>query len=461
MRNMQWTLQQLLSALAEGAQYLGDKSNLDHPVAGVSIDSRTIRSGEVFVAIEGDRFDGHDFVADVLAKDVAAAIVRRDWWRELAAKPENKNVIVVEDTLAALQQMAHGYRKHLNPQVFALTGTNGKTTTKEMIANVLGSCKATHKTDSNLNNHIGVPLTLLAMRPPVDVAVIEMGMNHIGEIATLCEIAAPDAGLITNIGRGHTEFVGGIDGVQRAKQELFDYLAPTGTLLVHADDARVVQAAHQAGVKNKITYGFSTDADVRGERMQLQDNGCATFYWQNHRIDVGIPGLHNATNALAAIAVGVLFGVPPERIRSALAKEAAISGRMRLLKIGGRTFIDDTYNANPESMQAALSFLVNLPNHGKRIAVLGDMLELGDLSHSAHTATLQFAVDQGLEAVLVFGPRMQAACADLNHTNVLSFGDKGDLTRHLSNISTKGDLILVKGSRGMKMEEVFGRINLI
>lgn len=458
---MDWTLAELLERCNLPVEHISRKESLQEPVAGISIDSRRIGAGELFVAIRGEHFDGHDFVRDAFSKNASAAVVTREWFSGQAGREwiGAHNFIVVEDTLQALQHMARMYRRKINPVIVALTGTNGKTTTKEMIANVLATQCVVHKTSGNLNNHIGVPLTLLAMRPPVDVAVIEMGTNHFGEIAALCEIAEPDAGLITNIGRGHIEFFGDIAGVRKAKRELFEWVAQNGLAFVNLDDAQVKLAAGEAGIQKQVTWGFSQEAQIRGERLELDQQGFPVFQWNGQRIKVGVPGLHNAGNALAAIAVGTHFQIHAANIAAALQQPIDVSGRMRRLEVAGRIIIDDSYNANPESTRAALRFLKHFPATGQRYAILGDMFELGEAAPEAHREVLTFAIEQEIEHIYLTGEQMQKAGSQIQAgaSEVRAFSDKVEIAEKLIRESEPGDVILVKGSRGMKMEEVVQR----
>lgn len=452
MRQMHWTLREMCELWQYQCETVVAAPVLDQPISGVSIDSRNVKSGDLFVAIKGDLFDGHAFVGQAIAQGALAAVVRRDWFRQNTTILGN--FILVENTLEALQKMATAYRRKLNPYVLAITGTNGKTTTKEMIANVLATEMKTHKTFGNLNNHIGVPLTLLAMREPVEVAIVEMGMNHAHEITTLCMIAKPNAALITNIGRGHTEFFGSLEGVRKAKQEIFDYIATRGTACVNIDDPNVVQAAIDAGVQAERSFGFSSDAEIAGSNLKIEKDGTTSFRWQEHKISLSIPGMHNGANALAAICAGGVMGIAPENIIRGVQQPIEVSGRMCRLEIGGRVIIDDLYNANPESVEAALATLAALPGKGKRFAVLGDMLELGTLAGQSHRAVLQAATENKIDRVFTFGPEMAKATHSIGNPVISHLPDKKAIAEKIYQQSQPGDMILIKGSRGMKMEEV-------
>lgn len=456
MNSMGWTTSELLASWGLEAEFHGDKALLRRQLVGVTIDSRQVLAGEVFVALRGERFDAHDFLDQAFARQAIFAIVDRRWWQAREEGWSGGACLVVDDTLEALQHMARAYRRRLSPTVVGITGTNGKTTTKELTANVLESRFVTHRTAGNLNNHIGVPLSLLAMRPGVEVAVVEMGMNHAGEIAALCAIAEPEVGLITNIGRGHTEFLHSIDGVRRAKQELFEALAATGVACVNGDDAQVVRAAASADVQQQITYAFTAPAMVQGEALRLDDDGHAVFRWQQTTMRVGVPGLHNAGNALGALAIAHHFGLQAAEVQAALSQPLALSGRSRRLDIGGRQLFDDTYNANPESMRAAIDMLLAAAGSHRAYAALGDMLELGEGAVAEHRALLQFAIARGVHQVFAFGPLMQQAAAMVpEHAGKVEiFADKKEMASRLWQQSRKGDAILAKGSRGMRMEEV-------
>ncbi len=455
MKTMGWTIAQALAAWGIPVTPKSCEGVSDQDITAVVIDSRMVSPGAVFCAIRGERFDAHDFIEQVFSAGALACIVDEQWWQREGERFAGRPFLVVEDTLTALQNLATAYRRFLAPHVLAITGTNGKTSTKEMVANVLATERAVYRTAGNLNNHIGVPLTLLSMRRPVAVAVVEMGMNHSGEIARLCEIAEPESGLITNVGHGHTEFLGGVDGVRRAKQELFDWLARKDCLaFVNVDDAHVAQAARDAGVTRQLRYGFYRQAEVSAEGVHLQDDGCAAFKWQGRLIKLGVPGLHNASNALAAVAVATAFDIAPEHVVDALARPLQIGGRMRRLEIDGRIVFDDTYNANPESMRAGIEHILKMSAAGKRIAVLADMLELGELSEQAHREVIEFALQSGLDSVMLFGPHMQEAAQQFTNRALRWFENKSELAETLKNSTGAGDIILIKGSRGMRMEEI-------
>jgi len=458
------TLGELQQACGDNARFFGNSAQLTQRPAGLSTDSRRCGAGEIFVALRGEKFDGHQFVAQVLTAGALAAVVEKGWYA--SQKKASGNFIVVVDTLLALQQIGRAIRRRWGKTVLAITGSNGKTTTKELVASVLAQNKSAHKTAGNLNNHIGVPLTLAELSHGHDIAVIEMGMNHDGEIARLCEIAEPNYGLITNVGRAHIEFFKTLDGVAKAKGELFAYLrARGGIAFLNADDPKL-RTVLPSGAK-AITYGLQQPAQVPGKIVSVDENGCVILAWRNKNIHLTIPGAHNAGNALAAIAVGEHFGVAPEKIRLALESAPPMTKRMQILRLkspfgrGELTIINDAYNANPESMRAALEFLAAMPIRvsGRRIAVLGDMLELGEAASSAHEEIGLMIRELSIHAVFAYGPNMRHLVAAIGETKWAEhFENKLRLCEEVGRSIRPDDVILLKGSRGMAMEEVVEKL---
>lgn len=452
------TLGEVLRACEEAATYIGDASVLATRPAALSTDSRTCGVNELFFALRGDKFDGHDFLPQVFNRQALAAVVARAWRR---SHPQSKgNFIVVDDPLLALQRLGRTIRRRWGKPVVALTGSNGKTTTKEMLAALLSRKYLVHKTSGNLNNHIGVPLTLSQLTHAHELAVIEMGANHFNEIAGLCELAAPNYGLITNVGRAHVEFFGDLAGVARAKTELFAYLkAHDGIAFLNADDNRLV-AAHPSGLKT-VTFGLHNPAQVRGTIKAIDPEGHVTLTWREREIRLPVPGAHNASNALAAIAVADFFGLDPATISAGLESFAGVAKRMQILHTAGMTIINDAYNANPESMKAALEFLAQYPKpeHGRRVAILGDMLEMGASAEMVHRELGEFITTLPLQAVFAYGPHMRHLVHSVGqHCWALHFEDKNDLMYEVSRSVREGDVLLLKGSRGMAMEQVLEKL---
>jgi UDP-N-acetylmuramoyl-tripeptide--D-alanyl-D-alanine ligase len=421
---------------------------------GVSTDSRHVRRGELFVALRGENFDGNAFVAGAFRRGAAAAVVDTPAGLRAAGKHP---VVLVKDSAKALGAIARAYRSKFILPVVAVAGSNGKTTTKEMVAKVLGKKYSVLSTEGNLNNHIGVPATLFRLRPSHEVAVVEVGTNHFGEVRRLAATALPTHGLITNIGREHLQFFGTIAGVAKAEGELFGHLAASGgTAFVNADDRRVAALASKTATT--VPYGFTgPGCTVRGTRLKIGANGTAQFTVAGRNnarfaVRLTVPGAHTAANALAAAAVGLAFGVPPRSIAAALAGFRPVGKRMETTKVNGVTVINDTYNANPDSMLSALGTLALFRGRGKRIAVLGDMLELGANARREHALVGAAAGKLGVTDLLAFGPLSKAyvkAAGAGRH-----YADKRRLAADLRSMTGPGDVVLVKGSRGMKMEEI-------
>jgi len=428
----------------------------------VTTDSRTVQGGEVFVALKGETHDGHEFVKSALEKGASLCVVSKSW-REANPTVEG-NFLVVPDTLLALQELARSYRRKMLIPIVAIGGNSGKTTTKEMTAHVLRSTFKTHATEGNFNNHIGVPLTLFGLRSETEIAVIEMGMNHKGEMTRLCEIAEPTHALITNIGKAHIEFFGTIEEVANAEGELFEWIAThNATAFVNADDEWVVKQSEK--VAQRLFYGTKKSTgitlDVCAEEVETDALGCPKFLVStgemSEEIALKISGRHNIQNALAAIAVGLNFGVPLSRIKEALERfeiNPALK-RMSVCVENDVVLMNDTYNANPESMRAGLNALKAVKNKGKKIAVLGDMLELGALSAQEHEELGKFISTLNLDVLLCYGSDMKKTVEAASATVKKHFDSKSDLAKSLMESIVAGDAVLFKGSRGMKMETVF------
>jgi UDP-N-acetylmuramoyl-tripeptide--D-alanyl-D-alanine ligase len=420
---------------------------------GVSTDSRTLSPGDLFVALSGANFDGHAFVAQAKARGAAAVIVGRP-----VAEAAGIAQVVVDDTLATLSRLARNHRRKFHIPVIAVAGSNGKTTTKEMIAAVLRTGREVLSTAGNLNNHIGVPLTLLRLRKEHEAAVVEIGTNHPGELAALLKILEPTHGLLTNIGLEHLEFFGSLRGVAKEEGALFRWLAAHGTAFVNADDPETVKLGKR--VRRKVTFGFSRGLDVAGSALQLDARGCPEFRCGGKKVArsfpvrLPVPGAHTAANALAAAAVGVAFKVPPRKIQTALEQFQAPSKRMEVLSIAGVTVFNDTYNANPDSVVAGLKTLAGAIIPGKRIAVLADMKELGAGGPAEHARVGKVLSDLGIEYLLTYGEVAKHYHDSAHVTFGVHYDQKNVLAEYLAELLTPGDAVLIKGSRGMAMEDV-------
>ncbi len=425
----------------------------DVRIDSVGTDTRAIQSGQLFVALSGPCFDGHDFADQARTGGAAAMLVNRELDVGL---PQ----VLVADTRLALGRLAAAWRDTLPGKVVALTGSNGKTSTKEMIAAVLARAGSVCATRGNLNNDIGLPLTLLSARSE-DFLVLEMGANHPGEIAALTAIARPDLALITNAGLAHIEGFGSIEGVARAKGEIIAGLPQDGVFLLNADDAWASMWRELAGGRTLMTFGHAGDAQVRtGMRshpLRLNGDGfhnaCDVITPRGEfTLDLALPGLHSRMNALAAIAVGESLGVALLDMRDALRTLRPVPGRMQVLdgRFGGR-LIDDSYNANPDSMGAALNVLRELP--GRRWLVLGDLAELGSDGPELHARVGRMAKQAGLDGLWAVGELSREAVAGFGE-GARHFNDRSSLCIELENHLGPEDLVLIKGSRSAAMDRV-------
>ncbi len=432
--------------------------------ASVTTDTRAIAPNSLFVALRGERFDGADFVQAAAAAGAAGSLVRHD--RALSLKtPDAFALIAVDDPLVALGALAHFHRRRFDMPVVGVGGSNGKTTTKEMIAAVLGTQGLTLKTAGNLNNEIGVPLTLLRLTPEHRYAVIEMGMNHPGEVTRLCTIAEPAVGILTSVAAEHLEGLGTIELVAEAEGELFRGLPRGAPAAVHADDPLIGREAKRAGVR-ALTFGTAPNAMVRLVETTLRADGTlariahAGRTWE---VPLAFFGAHNAMNACGAWAVGLALGISPEAIAAALPLARGVGRRMRLVPVsGGGALLDDCYNANPGSMSAALQTLADLCNArpgARAIAVLGDMLELGPTELDLHRALGAEAAARGVVQLAAFGDRSRATAegaraAGLSRDAIFETADPTAAATWVRERVHDGDVILVKGSRGMRLERV-------
>jgi UDP-N-acetylmuramoyl-tripeptide--D-alanyl-D-alanine ligase len=444
---------------ATGGRWLGAPPA---EVAGVSTDTRTLAPGSLFVALRGERFDAHDYLAEAAAKGAAAAVVAEARAGDAAPLPR----LAVADTLAALGAVARLHRRRFRIPVVGVTGSNGKTTTREMIAAILATRGTVLKTEGNLNNEVGVPLTLFGLGPEHAAAVIEMGMSHPGEIARLAAIAEPQLGVVTLAAPAHLEGLGTVDAVADAKAELYQGLPEGGVAIANADDARMLKRAQASG-RRMIT--FSAERGRRGDVVVLElvsqgeDGLRFVLGIGNREVAVHIPGLvgaHNAANAAAAAAAAIALGCTDREIASGLAAVRPVGRRLRLERLAsGVQLVDDCYNANPASMSAALRTVADLAaaQGGRRaVAVLGDMLELGAFEEEAHRSLGAEAAKAGLAALAAFGPRARATADAARAAGLEAFHteDLAALVAWAKGSVAPGDVLLVKGSRGMKLERL-------
>ncbi len=407
--------------------------------SGPSTDTRTINEGAMFFALSGDNFNGNSFAAEALKKGAKYVVI--DDPKYLMGK----DYILVDNVLNALQQLALAYRMQFNIPFIGITGTNGKTTTKELITAVLNQKFRTHATKGNLNNHIGVPLTLLTMPATTEIAIIEMGANHIGEIDALCQIAQPTHGIITNIGKAHLEGFGGVNGVITAKTELYKHLTQhEGTIFYNSDDSLLCK---QEMTASKISYGHELADFVYSNRIDVAP--FAAIELNKTLIKSSLIGSYNASNMAAAACIGAHFGVHISQIRNAIESYQPKNQRSQLLDTGNNHLILDAYNANPSSVELALKDFSNNPGNPK-LAVLGDMFELGDDSHLEHQKIVDLCEQLGVPCFLVgeaYGKTKQ-------HKTNIHFRNTSDCITHLNKYPIKNHHILIKGSRGMALERI-------
>jgi UDP-N-acetylmuramoyl-tripeptide--D-alanyl-D-alanine ligase len=458
---MGWSKTQILAATGGRALREGKATRFGEVVT----DSTKVKNGSVFVALKGERHDGHRFVADALRRGASCVIVQRDL---PGLNFGGGTVVKVRDTLRALGDLAHYRRQQLSPKVLAITGSNGKTTTKEMVAAILEEATLEGqslrgkvlKTEGNFNNLVGLPLTLLRLRRRDKVAVVELGTNHPGEIQRLAEIADPDYGIITSVAAAHLEGLNSLAGVAREKGELYQNVRAGGAIAVNVDDARV----KKLGAKfkgTKITYGKGGAVRARSWRLRGATGIAFTLQAGRQRGNVRLNylGRHNISNALGAAALALGAGVKLADIRRGLQKAEPFSMRMEVEDWRGIGIINDAYNANPASMKAALRTLAEVQCRGRRIAVLGDMFELGRHSDREHRALGRAVADAAVDRLYLLGEqasvvRIGALRGGMRPEQIIIGKDHTDLAHRLGERVMRGDWLLFKGSRGMKMERI-------
>ncbi|MBP1763087.1 MAG: UDP-N-acetylmuramoylalanyl-D-glutamyl-2,6-diaminopimelate/D-alanyl-D-alanyl ligase [Firmicutes bacterium] len=421
---------------------------------GVSTDTRTLRPGDLFIALSGDRFDGHRFLQQAAAAGAAALLISR----ADADLPAGITVFSVADTLQAFQGLAKFHRRRYTIPVVAITGSNGKTTTKELTASVLSSRWHVLKTEANYNNEIGLPKTLLSLTDGHQAAVVEMGMRGLGQINALCTVAEPTVGIITNVSETHMELLGSIENIARAKSELVEAIPADGLVVLNADNPYVLGMKEQASCR-VLTYGLSANADVWADQIQTgQQETNFVCHARQDVFAVGLPaiGRHNIYNALAAIAVGLAMGLTPQEIQSGIRAFVPDAMRLHTITTADYTILNDTYNASPASMAAAVDTLVGVAA-GRRVAVLGDMLELGAIAVDAHRQIGEKLAREKIAVVITVGElarHIAAAAKDGGIAGTVACEDHVAVKHELNKLLESGDTILVKGSRGMKMEEI-------
>lgn len=433
----------------EIAEALGAQARIPGEAAGYSIDSRTLQPGELFIALRGPNHDGHDHVAEALAKGAPAALVEAN--SPLAALDR---AIAVPDTCQALRRLAAHARSRWPGTLVAVTGSAGKTTSKEAIAALLAAGMPVSKTGGNLNNHIGLPLSILRLADGARAAVVEMGMNHAGELRDLAAIAQPDIGVVTNVGYAHIEFFDSLDGIALAKRELIESLGPEGVAVLNADDERV-RAFARVHPGRSITFGLAEDANVRATNLENAAEA-ASFTVEGTRFQTRLMGSHGVRNVLAGIAVARLFGIPAARLAEAARDLAPTPMRGERFTRNGITVYNDCYNSNPDAVRVMLD-LIRISPARRRIAVLGEMLELGRWSEALHREVGCYLVECGFSVLvgirgaarhLVNAAKMAGLAADAAYF----FDEPAQAGSFLRRTAREGDAILFKGSRGTHVE---------
>lgn len=442
--------------LSRIAEFLSASGKFDASLVAraYSIDSRTIEPGQLFFAVKGDRFDGHDFVEQALRKGAVAAVVRKD---AIPRYEHKAQLLAVEDTLVALQRLALAVRRLWGKPVVGVTGSAGKTTTKEAIAHVLSKRFRVLKSEGNFNNHFGLPLMLLKLEPEHEIAVIEMGMSHAGEITALAKIAEPEIGVVTNVAPVHLEFFDSIAGIARAKYELIASLPSHGTAVLNMDDEYVSQFGRD--FKGRVmTYGLRPGADVRAENISSDGAHGSTFevIAEGFRQRAALPlvGTHNIHNALAAIAVALDRGMIPSEAVNTLASLAPADKRGQVVKVGNITVINDCYNSNPKALEAMVNALAGMPAK-RRIVVAGEMLELGPAAEELHRKSGQHIAEKKIDALI--GVRGLAepmvAAAKQGGIEAKFVATPQEAGEWLARETREGDVVLLKASRGVKLEQ--------
>ena len=429
----------------------------------VVIDSREITEGGIFIALKGERTGGHRYIETAFDNGASWAMVSREWYDAEGAPqpPPGKGFLVTSDTVAGLQHLSTIYRNTFSLPVVAIGGSNGKTTTKEMVASVLGTSFKVTVSQGNRNNHLGVPLTLLQLRRDTGIAVVEVGINHPGEMALLAGIARPTHALLTNIGHEHLEFLLDLDGVAAAETQLYDYLRRSGGIaFINTDDLRLQDAGE--GLAGSLSYGTSESPahTFWAREISVEQDGRLSFLLcsvtGSEKVILNFTGKHNVINAVAAAAVGAHFGISLQQIREGLERLIPAPGwkRLEVVDSFGLRILNDTYNANSDSMRQAIEALCDMPCGGKRVAVLGDMLELGAAADVEHETIGHYIQQRPVDILLTFGDKARLIAREAPGSFRGHFESREQLSERLLSLLHEDDVVLFKGSRGMKLEQV-------
>lgn len=450
-----------LVAAACGGTLYGEVNDTKE-ITGVVIDSRLVQPGNLFIATKGERVDGHQFIPAVFSNGCMAVVCE--------TLPEHLPgpCIQVKNSIQALQDIAAYYRSRLTIPVIGITGSVGKTSTKEFIAGVLGEKYKVWKTQGNFNNEIGMSLTILGIREEHEIAVLEMGISHFGEMHELSKIARPDICVMTNIGQCHLEYLGDRDGILRAKSEIFDYMKEEGTVCLNGDDdkLRTIQAVHG---ETPVFFGRQSENDIVATNIknnglfgseaviEIKKDGAV---WKQIPVTIHLPGEHMVDNALAATTVGLRLSLSPEEIQAGIESVEPVAGRSNLIQSGSRVLIDDCYNANPVSMKAALELLGTAKS--RKVAILGDMFELGEQERQMHAGVGTYAVHAGIDLIICVGilsksmydAAIEEQTQNKTECQVIWYETKQELLAHIQELLTEDDTVLIKASHGMGFTEI-------
>ena len=428
-----------------GGRICGE-GDLGAELGSVVIDSRAVSAGDFFVAYKGERVDGHDYISAAFDKGAVCCLAQR------VPEGETRPLILVPDVQAALEQICAEYRRDLRLPVIGITGSVGKTSAKEMISAVLSQRLNVLKTDKNLNNQIGVPMTISRIRPEHQAAVVEMGISGFGEMSVLAQIARPDMAVFTLIGHAHLEFLHDLDGVLRAKTEMLDFMADDAPVLINGDDEKLRGLQCR---QKKISFGLGENCDVRAENITLSPTGetlCDIVYGERRiPVEIRAYGRHMIYAALEGAAVGLLMGLSDEEIVKGVASFETVGRRAAVCDTGFITLIDDSYNANPDSVKCGIDSLMKMP--GRHVCILGDMLELGEGSGEMHFDVGRYAGERGAELVLTSGPLSYETCRGAGERG-RHFATREELIAALPGLIQKGDRVLVKASLGSRFDQI-------
>ncbi len=424
----------------------------------VSIDSRRVKKNSIFVAIKGERFDGHSFIKEATKNGAGTIIINKKYFKRFSSL--SSTIVTVDDTIKAYGELAKVWRKKLSAKVISLTGSNGKTSTKEMIATLLSEKYLVVKSEANNNNHIGVPLTIFSANEKTQVLILEHGTNHFNEIVYTAKIAQPDFALITNIGNTHLEFLNSKDGVYKEKSYLLHETESSGgKVLINFDDP--ILRRNSKKFKRKISYGFSKNADIKGDIIGFTVDGRTKIAVKNghKKIETLLPvyGLSNAKNLLAAYVVAIKLGMTKKEIYKGIKKLKTINNRLNVKKKKKSILINDTYNSNPDSVKGALELIENIKIYDHKILIMGDMFELGSKSKKLHEELSKFIKKKSLTDIYLIGKYMSYLNKKLGKSKINSkhFSSRESLKKFLGNNTFSESVVLVKGSRGMHMEEFY------